>query len=57
MSTQTVVVNQTSNLVVDGRTLASVVEKYIVNGNRSVDSSSGHDGRADWSPTDANSFH
>jgi hypothetical protein len=41
-----VTVNQTSNLIVDGRVLASVVEKYIVAGNRTVNSSSGFDGSA-----------
>ena len=37
--------NLTTNLKVDGRTIASIVEKYIVNGGRVVNASSGHDGQ------------
>jgi hypothetical protein len=47
-----VVVNQTANLIVDGRVLASVVAKYIVQGSRVTDSSSGHDGQAAHAGTD-----
>jgi hypothetical protein len=42
--------NVTTNLQVDGRTLASVAEKYISTNNRAVTSSSGCDGRASWAP-------
>jgi hypothetical protein len=44
-------------VLVDGKSIAAIVQTNISRDNRSVDSSSGHDGRADWSPTDANSFH
>jgi GH35 family endo-1,4-beta-xylanase len=40
--------NVTTNLQVDGRTLASVVEKYISQNNRTVNTSSGFDGRSGW---------
>jgi hypothetical protein len=44
--------NVTTNLQVDGRRLASVVEKYISQNNRAVTSSSGHDGRSGWAVPD-----
>jgi hypothetical protein len=33
------------------------VELYRLGPRRTIDSSSGHDGRAAWSATDVNSFH
>lgn len=43
---QNTTVNVTTNLQVDGRTLASVVEKYLVQNNRTVTGASGADGQA-----------
>jgi hypothetical protein len=44
--------NLTTNLSVDGRTLASVVEKYIVAGNQFIKGPSAFDGRAMPEPID-----
>jgi hypothetical protein len=53
---QNTTVNVTTNLKIDGRTLASAVEKYIVSGNRVVNDASGHDGQADAAYPDHGAF-
>ena len=44
-------------VTLDGRAIAAGVQTYITRENRTVNSANGHDGQADWSPTDVMAYH